>query len=144
MGGMAGSVVSPAMREELLRLSTRINWEPKGKVLFRQGDHAQGLYLICNGRVSMGMEQGSFAFPPRIVGPGTVLGLPATVAGSPYSLTAETLDKTELAFVPRELVLKTLATNQELCFEVMQLLSSEISGTRNAIRQIGSSREHRA
>jgi len=137
-------LVSPAMREELLRLSMRIIREPKGKVLFRQGDDAQGLYLVCSGRVSLGMEQGNSAFPPRIVGPGGVLGLPATVAGSPYSLTAETLDKTELAFVPRELVLKTLATNQELCFEVMQLLSSEISGTRNAIRQIGSSREHRA
>jgi len=92
----------------------------------------------------MVMEPSSSVFPPQIVGPGAVLGLPATVAGSPYSLTAEVMDKAEVAFVPRELVLRALSTNQELCFEVMQLLSSEISGTRKALKQLGSSRDHHA
>ncbi|HTR26660.1 MAG TPA: Crp/Fnr family transcriptional regulator [Terriglobales bacterium] len=142
--GVTGSVVSATLREALLRLATSVTSEPKGKVLFHHGDEARGLYLVCSGRVSVDLEPGSYAFPPRIAGPGAVLGLPATVAGSPYSLTAEVLDKAEVAFVPRDLVVKALATNQELCFEVMQLLSSEISGTRNALRIIGSSREHRA
>ena len=141
---MAGALVSASLRDAFLRLSTSITSEPKGKVLFREGDAARGVYLVCSGRISMVMEPSSSVFPPQIVGPGAVLGLPATVAGSPYSLTAEVMDKAEVAFVPRELVLRALSTNQELCFEVMQLLSSEISGTRKALKQLGSSRDHHA
>jgi CRP-like cAMP-binding protein len=142
MAAVPGGVVSATMREELLRLATDVISESKGTVLFQRGDPARGLYLICSGRVSVALDTNNLAYPPRILGPGSVLGLPATVAGSPYSLTAEVVDKAELAFVPRAAMLNCLSTNQALCFEVMQLLSGEISGTRTAIKRAGSVRQH--
>jgi len=128
------------MREELLRLATGCSVELKGTVLFRCGDPARGLYLICSGRIAVSLEPESFLYPPRIVGPGSVLGLPATVAGSPYSLSAEVIEKAELAFVPRAAMLNCLSTNQSLCFEVMELLSGEISSTRAVLKQAGATR----
>ncbi|MGH9644706.1 MAG: Crp/Fnr family transcriptional regulator [Terriglobales bacterium] len=129
--------VSAMMREELLRLATCVSVESKGAVLFRRGDAARGLYLICSGRVGVSLEPESLLYPPKIIGPGSVLGLPATVAGSPYSLTAEVMDKAEVAFIPRAAMLNCLATNQPLCFEVMELLSGEISSTRAVLKRVG-------
>lgn len=141
--GLSSLVVSAEMREELLRVATGVSSEPKGKILFQRGDEARGLYLICSGKVSLGLETGAPAFPTRFVGPGAVVGLPATVAGSPYSLTAEVIEKSEVAFVSRTAMLACLAANAQLCFEVMQLLSGEISGTRAALKQ-GGPHPHRA
>jgi CRP/FNR family transcriptional regulator len=128
--------VSPAMQEEFLRLATP-TFKPKGTILFRHGDAVVGLYLIRKGRVCVGLDGMNPAFPPRILGAGSVVGLPATVAGSPYSLTAEVLEDSDLAFVPREAVVDCLRRNPQLCFEVMDILSVEISGTRFAIKQTG-------
>jgi len=137
-------VVSVALREELLRLAISVSSEARGTILFRRGDAVRGLFLIRSGRVSVDLDTGNTAFPPRILGAGAVVGLPATVAGSPYSLTAEVIDDAELAFVPRPAVLSCLQRNPQLCFEVMDLLSGEISGTRTALKQAGMIRESRA
>src|ERR1700690_13977 len=114
-----GLVVSAALREEFLRLATSVSSEAKGTVLFRRGDAVRGLYLIKSGRVSVGLDTGSVAFPPRLLGAGAVAGLPASVAGSPYSLTAEVIADAELAFVPPPVVMACLQANPQLCFEVM-------------------------
>ena len=136
-------VVSPAMQEEFLRLADVI-FKAKGTILFRHGDACSGLYLIRKGRVSLALDGANCAFPPRLLGAGSVVGLPATVAGSPYSLTAQVIDDAELAFVPREAVVECLRQNPQLCFEVMDMLSGEISGTRFAIKQSGGLRPRKA
>lgn len=142
-GGSRDLAVSPAMQEEFLRIASPV-FKPKGSVLFHHGDAVIGLYLIRSGRVCVGLDGANPAFPPRILGAGSVVGLPATVAGSPYSLTAEVLDDSDLAFVPREAVVDCLRRNPQLCFEVMDMLSIEISGTRFAIKQTGAQRPRKA
>ena len=129
-------VVSPAMREQLLRLATAMS-KAKGSILFRHGDAVLGLFLICSGKVCLGLDGADSAFPPRILGRGSVAGLPATVAGSPYSLTAEVLEDAELAFVSRPALLDCLQQNPQLCFEVMDMLSGEISQTRSVLKNCG-------
>jgi CRP-like cAMP-binding protein len=142
----AGSnlLVSAAMHAELLQRATSVLSEAKGTVLFRRGDEVRGLFLIRSGRVSVALDTGSVAYPPRILGPGAVVGLPATVAGSAYKLTAEVVDSAELAFVPRMEMLSCLQGNVEFCFEVMELLSGEISRTRAGLRRAGPMRQLRA
>jgi CRP-like cAMP-binding protein len=142
----AGSnlLVSAAMHAELLQRATSVLSEAKGTVLFRRGDEVRGLFLIRSGRVSVALDTASMEYPPRILGPGAVVGLPATVAGSAYKLTAEVVDRAELAFVPRTEMLSCLQGSVDFCFEVMDLLSGEISGTRAALKQAGPEREPRA
>jgi CRP-like cAMP-binding protein len=143
MAAGSNSLVSAAMHAELLQRATSVLSEAKGTVLFRRGDEVRGLFLIRSGRVSVALDTGSVAYPPRILGPGAVVGLPATVAGSAYKLTAEVVDSAELAFVPRMEMLSCLQGNVEFCFEVMELLSGEISRTRAGLRRAGPMRQLR-
>jgi CRP/FNR family transcriptional regulator len=113
--------------------------KPKGAILFRRGDDVSGLFLIRSGRVSLGLDCATRVYPDRTLGPGAVAGLPATVSGNPYSLTAKVVEDSELAFVPRDAVLACLQNNPRLCFQVMDMLSGEISGVRSAFKHDGSS-----
>jgi len=69
-----------------------------------------------------------------MLGPGAIAGLPASVSGNPYSLTAEVLQDSELAFVPRHLVVSFLKNNPILGFEVIRMLSSEICDARSVFK----------
>ena len=129
-----GLVVSLALREQLLQLATLVS-KPKGATLFRRGDACAGAFLICSGRVCLSLQPVHPSFPPRVLGAGCLIGLPAAVAGSEYSLTAEVSEPAELACVSRDALSDCLRQNSELCLEVMKILSHEISATRAAIKQ---------
>jgi CRP/FNR family transcriptional regulator len=128
---------SPELKAELERRATIVS-KANGTILFRRGDPVSGVYLIRGGRVSLGLDGATSVYPPRILGPGAIAGLPAAVSGNAYSLTAKVVEDSELAFVPRDAFLECLRTNQLLCFQIMDMLSGEISGIRSAFKQNGS------
>ena len=134
--------VSQAMREQLLLLGTVVS-KRKGSVLFSRGDDGHGVFLIRGGKVLLALDRINPAFPPRTLGVGSVIGLPAAVGGSPYSLTATVIEDAELMFVPQKTLVDCLRRNPALCFEVMHLLSREISGTRYALKRSGAAPAHK-
>ncbi|HEV2728634.1 MAG TPA: cyclic nucleotide-binding domain-containing protein [Terriglobales bacterium] len=136
-------IPSPELKAGLEQLATIVS-KPKGMILFRRGDPPAGVFLIRSGRVSLALDFPNSAYPPRILGPGAIVGLPATVSGNPYSLTAKVLEDSELAFVSRHAVLECLEDNPLLCFQVMDMLSGEISDIRSAFKQNGSNRRAKA
>jgi CRP-like cAMP-binding protein len=136
-------IPSAELKAELECLATVVS-RPKGTILFHRGDVVSGLYLILRGRVSLGLDAESPVFPTRILAPGCIAGLPATVSGNPYSLTAEVVQDAELAFVPRDAVLDCLRRSPRLCFEVMEMMSGEISHIRSAFKRTDGSRRMRA
>jgi CRP-like cAMP-binding protein len=136
-------IPSPELKAGLEQLAT-IVFKPRGTILFRRGDDVSGVYLIRSGRVSLALDCPTRLYPPRILGPGAIVGLPATVSGNPYSLTAKVVDDSELAFVSRAAVLECLQDNPLLCFQVMDMLSGEISDIRSAFKKNGSSRRAKA
>jgi len=121
------------MKEQLLLLGT-IVFKRKGTILFSRGDACTGVFLVRGGKVLLALDRINTAFPPRTLGAGCVIGLPAAVGGSPYSLTATVVEDAELTFVPRQALVDCLKQNPSLCFEVMDILSREISGTRHALK----------
>lgn len=129
-----GLAVSPALREQLLQLATAAS-RPKGTILFRRGQRCAGVFLVRAGRVRLELDAPSWAFPPRIVGADCVLGLPAALADAPYSLTAEVIEDADLACIPQMALCECLRLNAQFCFEVMEILSHEISSTRAAMKQ---------
>ena len=131
-------IPSPELQAELERLAT-IVFKPKGTILFRRGEDVSGVFLIRAGRVSLALDCESRVYPARVLGPGAIVGLPASVSGNPYSLTAKVCEDSELAFVARAALLGCLRNNPSLCFQVMDMLSGEISGIRSAFKQNGSS-----
>jgi CRP-like cAMP-binding protein len=107
-----------------------------GNYLFRRGDPVTGVFLITNGAVRLGLEGDLPAFPWRNLGPGSLLGLPATLSEATYSLTAEVTDDADLIFLPRQRLLDLLRQQHHLCFQIMNILSEELNQTRAALARV--------
>ena len=99
----------------------------KGDILFHQGEPPRGVFILHRGRVRLSMAcAGGKPIPYRTVGAGYVLGLPATILNIPYLFTAEVLQRSEVAFIPRAEMLDFLRRRADLCFDVVQQLGGEL------------------
>ncbi|HZS98238.1 MAG TPA: cyclic nucleotide-binding domain-containing protein [Terriglobales bacterium] len=123
------------LKQCLIERGSRMHFS-QGDFLFQRGDEVRGLFLILSGQVRLGLDGESSALPSRDLGPGAILGLPATLSDSPYSLTAQANAKTEVIYLARAAMLDILRTHSKLCLEVMNLLSEELAETRNALARI--------
>ena len=102
-----------------------------GTVLFRQGEAVTGAYLVVSGRVDLRLgTEHSKRIVGRTAGPDAVLGLPATISGEPYSLTATTLEPCELVFIQRDDVLTALRTHPARAMALLQTLAHEVHHLR--------------
>lgn len=102
-----------------------------GTLLFRQGEEVKGIYVVNSGRVRLSLTDASTgSVSDRFAESGSILGLPATMAGNAYSLTAEVRSAAEVVFVPREQVLAVLRGQPALCFEVVEILAQEVAHMR--------------
>jgi CRP-like cAMP-binding protein len=122
----------PHIQESLLQESSpRV--EPAGVVLFRRDQPAFGIFLVRTGSVSLHFDCTCKAALDSTAGPGSILGLPATLSGSAYSLTAVTQEESHLAFIERERLLEILRNNTELCLELLGVLGEEVISARDVI-----------
>lgn len=107
-----------------------------GTFLFRRGEPVKGVFLVHAGVVRLGLEEDLPAFPSRKIGAGAVLGLPATLSDSPYSLSAQVLEDSTFVYLSRECLLGLLRDQHQLCFEVMRILTDELTETRVALERV--------
>lgn len=128
-------VVSPELKKEFERLASAVS-KSKGTVLFRRGDPVSGIFLIRKGKVSLELDPASHTWSVRTLGPGSVAGLPATVSGAAYSLTAKVMVDSELGFISRRKMLKLLGSEPRLCLQAMEMVSQEISRMRSAVKNV--------
>ena len=130
-------IPSSELRAELERRATVV-FKPKGTILFRRGDNASGVFLILRGQIRLGLDFETPVYPDKSLGAGMVAGLPGTVSGKPYSLTAKVVEDAELAFVPRKAVLACFQESPLLCFQALHMISGEIADVRTAFKKSGS------
>jgi len=118
---------------------------PKGTVLFREGQPARGVFLLCEGRVRLSIcsESGS-RMTLRIATAGEVLGLSAALTGADYEVTAEALDQVKVAAVRRKELLRFLHDHREVCLQVVNLLSEDLHVAYDRVRAVGLGRVRRA
>jgi CRP-like cAMP-binding protein len=117
-----GTLLAPdELKEQLEIVGSRMK-KARGSFLFRRGDEVSGVFLIAQGVIRLGLERDLPGFPARRLGPGSVVGLPATLSDTSYSLTAEVLEESEVVHVPRPRLLDLLREKPELCFHVMAIL----------------------
>src|SRR5205823_1458616 len=65
--------------------------QPKGALLFVEGEDARGVYILCSGRVKQTMlSAAGRTLIVNVVEPGQVLGVSAAMLGKPYEVTAVT------------------------------------------------------
>ena len=121
--------------ERELRAASRTISKEKGEILFRAGTPARGAFLVKAGRVRLQLDGSPGIYPGRTLGAGSLIGLPATVSGEPYSLTAVVLQNCELGFVSRQKLLRLLRSNTLAAMNILQMLSEEIYQMRKAARR---------
>jgi len=111
---------------------------PKGAILFVEGQDPRGVFVICNGRVklSAGSADGK-SLILRIANPGELVGLPGTISGKAYEVTAEALEPTQANFIPRDLFLQFLREHGEVALRVAEILSDIYHATYQEVRCLG-------
>lgn len=107
---------------------------PKGTMLFVEGQPANGVYLLCQGRVklSTGSQDGKVIII-GIAEPGDVLGLSAVLDGAEHESTAEVMELCQINYVPAAEMLKFIETFPQACMNVARQLSRSY---QTAYRQV--------
>jgi CRP/FNR family transcriptional regulator len=118
---------------------------PKGSVLFSEGRPSRGIFVLCDGRAKLSIcsETGK-RLMLRIAGPGEVLGLGAVMSGTPYEISAELLDTSQVMFMRRKDLLKFVREHRELGVRLLQMLSQDLHAAYERVRSIGLARTRRA
>jgi CRP/FNR family cyclic AMP-dependent transcriptional regulator len=111
---------------------------PAGAVLFVEGQMPRGIYMICKGRVKLSTTSADGkTLILKIAQAGEVLGLHATVSGTPYEITAETGQPCQLNFIKREDFSRFLQKHGDACLQAAQHLSRDCQSAYQQIRSLG-------
>jgi CRP/FNR family transcriptional regulator, cyclic AMP receptor protein len=131
-GKLTQSVVN-----ELEAISFAIQF-PDASTLFTEGEPARGIFIVRSGRVKLFLCSGDGrTLILRMAKAGDVLGLPGTLSGKQYEVTAKTLGPCQLAFIKREAFLRLMNKYKEIGIGVAQQLTTIYSSACHEIRCVG-------
>lgn len=117
---------------------------PKNAILFAEGRPVRGIFILCDGRAKLSIcADNGKRLTLRIAGPGEVLGLGAALSNTPYEITAELLDNSQVVFVRRKDLMKFLREHRDICLQVVHMLSQDLHGAYERVRTIGMVRTRR-
>jgi CRP/FNR family cyclic AMP-dependent transcriptional regulator len=129
--------LSPAAMADFNTLKSPAAY-PAGAVLFLEKQHPRGVFVLCAGQVKLSISSsGGKTLILRIAKPGEILGLMATMSGSPYEATAETLHSCRVAFIRREDFMRFLGKHPQAYEGVVGQLSTLYSGACEQLRTVG-------
>lgn len=111
---------------------------PKGATLFVEGQSPRGVFILCAGKVKLSTSSADGrTLILRISENGEVLGLPATVTGKPYELTADVIEPAQANFISRSDFLAFLREHGEAAVRVAQQLGETYHSAIAEMRTIG-------
>jgi CRP/FNR family cyclic AMP-dependent transcriptional regulator len=104
------------------------NKHKKKQVIYSEGNHPTGLYYVLRGKVkAYKVNEEGKELVTDLFGPGDFLGHVALLEESVYKDTAEALEETELATIPREDFEELMNKNAQVARKFIQLLAKNIS-----------------
>lgn len=131
------SNLSDERLEALEKIEHTTNF-PAGAIIFMEGQPARGVYVVRQGRVKLlTTNSEGRTLILKIAKPGEALGLNSVITGKPYDVTAEILQPTELAFIPRADFLNFIIKNGDACLHFAGLLSRDCREAYDVARSIG-------
>ena len=93
--------LAPAAVQRLSEITASATY-PKGATLFVEGQPARGVFILCAGHVKLSTSSSDGrTLILRISEPGDLLGLPATISGRDYEVTADVIEPTQANFISR-------------------------------------------
>jgi CRP/FNR family transcriptional regulator len=109
-----------------LELATSTISLPSQASLFKQGEEARCLYLVCSGYLKLTAGRSDDRqMIVRVAGPGSMLGLYAVLSQSLYEVSAESLTSAQLRPVERDRFLTFLRNHKEAQMRAVQCLCRE-------------------
>jgi len=111
---------------------------PKSTILFIEGQHPRGVFVLCTGRakLSTSSSEGKTIIT-KVSEPGDVLGLNATISNRPYEVTAEMIEPGQANFITRDALLQFLREYGEVALRVAEQLSRNYYTAYEEIRTLG-------
>jgi CRP/FNR family cyclic AMP-dependent transcriptional regulator len=111
---------------------------PRDTVLFREGQAARGVFVVCEGRVRLTVcSDDGKRLLLRVAGPGEVLGLSAALSGTRYEITGQAMEPCQIAMVRRKDLVTFLREHREACLQVVNLLSEDLHLAYDRVRSVG-------
>jgi len=111
---------------------------PKGSLLFVEGEQPRGVFVLCSGRAKLTMSSSEGKrLITKIAEAGEIIGVGSSILGTPYEVTAETVEPSQVNFIRREDFMKFLNSSPEVCMNAAQQLSAEHHSAQAGIRSLG-------
>ena len=130
-------VADPELIQALEKRSTAISCGKEDRVLFNQGDHPKGLYILDQGETTLTMTSPTGEHLVSIQAPaGSLLGLPGLIGNEPYTLTAIARNGARLSFVPRDVFTSLMSSEPPLALKRLQVLAAELRPARRALSNL--------
>ena len=119
------------------RISNLSSLRNRGVVLLREGEPAQGVYILLSGRatVSISSSEGRIVML-RTARPGDVLGLNSVLRDCVQETTITTLEPCRTDFISRAELLELMAQSPAATHAVLRLLSKELSELSERTRSL--------
>jgi CRP-like cAMP-binding protein len=129
----AAFVTEQELIEALTKHATRVDCE-EDRVLFKQGDAPGGLYIFCEGEVTLTLTSLAGEVVMSLsIDAGSLLGLPGVIGNVPYSLTARAKKGSIVSFVQREEFSRLMLTDPSVSVGVLRVLAAEVRTARMAL-----------
>ena len=104
------------------------------RVLFRQGEIPDGLYILNCGELALTMTAPSGEQVMQMqVSAGSLLGLPGLISGEPNTLTAIARNGARLSFVSRDDFTSLMQTKPLMALKMLEVLAAEVRSARHAL-----------
>jgi CRP/FNR family cyclic AMP-dependent transcriptional regulator len=109
-------------------------------ILFVEGQEAHAVFLLQRGRVKLSTSSpDGKALLLRIAEAGEVIGLPGTLSGQIYVLTAEALEPIEVNVIPREPFIQFLRAHGEAALRVAEIVNDIYHATFRELQYLAHS-----
>jgi len=117
-----------------LKDDRNINVYKKKQVIYTQGNHPNRLYYVLKGKVkTYKRNEDGKELVTDLYSPGDFLGYIALMEETVYKDTAEALEESELAIIPKEEFEDLLNNNKEVSRNFIKLLAKNISNKENQL-----------
>jgi CRP/FNR family transcriptional regulator, cyclic AMP receptor protein len=111
-----------------------INKYKKKQNIYSEGNHPNRLYYVLKGKVkTYKTNDDGKELVTELFSPGDFLGYIALLEGAVYRDTAEALEETELAVIPKEDFEELINNNKEVAQKFIKLLAKNISAKENQL-----------
>jgi CRP/FNR family transcriptional regulator, cyclic AMP receptor protein len=108
----------------------------RSTVLFRRGEKAFGMFLVIRGAVRLDFGVDAATALGNLCGPGALVGLPATLSRSNYSMAATVTEDAELGFLTPEDLVCLLHQQPALRQHLLTILSEKLAHSEQVAKAL--------